>query len=135
MQLNPYAPSTCFHRHIMSRPLFIFLFSKFARLAPLKLVSTRKERPMNRFFRFGAAALLSAALSSASLIFGQSLTFARIAGWNQQGVEFDNQGTVHPVHKPDQLRAAIAAMNADIIVMSEVNSKESMEEIVATPFP
>jgi endonuclease/exonuclease/phosphatase family metal-dependent hydrolase len=89
---------------------------------------------MRSCFRFSLAVLL-AALSSSSLAFGQSLTFARIAGWNQQGVEFDNQGTVHPVHKPDQLRAAIAAMNADIIVMSEVNSKESMEEIVVTPFP
>ncbi len=90
---------------------------------------------MARFFKFGAAAVLIAALSSSSVIVGQSLTFTRIAGWNQQGVEFDNQGTPHPVNKPDQLRAAIAAMNADIIVMSEVNSKESMEEIVGTPFP
>jgi endonuclease/exonuclease/phosphatase family metal-dependent hydrolase len=90
---------------------------------------------MTRFFRFGAAAVLIAALSSSSLIIGQSLTFTRIAGWNQQGVAFDNQGVPHPVSKPEQLRAAIAAMDADIIVMSEVNSKQSMEEIVATPFP
>lgn len=90
---------------------------------------------MYKFFKFGAATMLIAALSSSSLVFGQSFTLTRIAGWNQQGVEFDNQGTVHPVHKPDQLRAAIAAMKADIIVVSEVNSKESMEEIVATPFP
>src|SRR5512133_1811026 len=105
----------------MSKPWFIFLFSKKTRTPRVVTKVVRKSErrdPMNRFFKFGAAAVLIAALSSFSLIPGQSLTFTRIAGWNQQGVEFDNQGTVHPVHKPDQLRAAIAAINADVIVMS-----------------
>ncbi|HEY8205429.1 MAG TPA: endonuclease/exonuclease/phosphatase family protein [Pyrinomonadaceae bacterium] len=89
---------------------------------------------MKRILKFTAAIIIVAVLNCSSLVFAQSLTFARIAGWNQQGVEFDDQGTPQPVHKPDQLRAAIAALNPDVIVLSEVNSKESMEEIIATPF-
>lgn len=75
-----------------------------------------------------------ASLSFSPVSFSQPITFARVAGWNQQGVEFDNQGVPHPVNKPAQLRAAIAAINPDVIALSEVNSRESMDEIVATPF-
>ena len=66
---------------------------------------------------------------------GYSQTFARVAAWNQQGVEFPNNadGPV-PIHKPAQLRAAIAAINPDVIALSEVNSKAALDEIVATPF-
>jgi endonuclease/exonuclease/phosphatase family metal-dependent hydrolase len=66
---------------------------------------------------------------------GHGQTFTRIAAWNQQGVEFpnDNEPPV-PVHKPAQLRAAIAAINADVIALSEVNSRADMDQIVATPF-
>jgi endonuclease/exonuclease/phosphatase family metal-dependent hydrolase len=64
-----------------------------------------------------------------------SQTFTRIAAWNQQGVEFPNDdGPPVPVHKPAQLRAAIAAINADVIALSEVNSRADMDQIVATPF-
>ena len=63
-----------------------------------------------------------------------SQTFARVAAWNQQGVSFDTQGTIHKVSKPAELRAAIAAINPDVIALSEVNSRESLDEIVATPF-
>jgi len=77
-------------------------------------------------------ATTSFSFSSASSV--QQLSFARIAGWNQQGVEFDNQGVPHPVHKPAELRAAIAAINPDVISISEINSRASMDEIVATPF-
>lgn len=69
-----------------------------------------------------------------SISLSQPLTFARIAAWNQQGVRFDNQGNVIPVNKPEQLRAAIAAINPDVIALSEVNSRASMDEIVQTPF-
>src|SRR6185436_7726928 len=65
---------------------------------------------------------------------GQAQTFARIAAWNQQGVRFTAGGEVVPIHKPDELRTAIAAVNPDVIALSEVNSPASMEEIVATPF-
>lgn len=67
--------------------------------------------------------------------FTYSQTFARVAAWNQQGVEFPNdaEGPV-PIHKPRQLRAAIAAINADVLALSEVNSKAALDEIVATPF-
>jgi endonuclease/exonuclease/phosphatase family metal-dependent hydrolase len=77
-------------------------------------------------------ATTSFSFSSASSV--PQPTFARIAGWNQQGVEFDNQGVPHPVHKPAELRAAIAAIDPDVIALSEVNSRASMDEIVATPF-
>jgi endonuclease/exonuclease/phosphatase family metal-dependent hydrolase len=89
---------------------------------------------MKKVFVITLALIAITCLSFSPVSLSQSLTFARIAGWNQQGVEFDNQGVPHPVHKPDQLRAAIAAINPDVIVLSEVNSKESMDEIVATPF-
>ncbi len=62
-------------------------------------------------------------------------TFARIAAWNQQGVEFPtNQSGPVPIHKPGALRAAIAAINADVIALSEVNSRADMDQIVASPF-
>ena len=64
--------------------------------------------------------------------YGQS--FARIAAWNQQGVRFDNEGVVHKINKPAELRTAIAAIDADVIALSEVNSRASLDEIVATPF-
>jgi len=64
----------------------------------------------------------------------QSSTFARIAAWNQQGVRFTTGGEVVPISKPDQLRIAIAAINPDVIALSEVNSPASMDQIVATPF-
>jgi endonuclease/exonuclease/phosphatase family metal-dependent hydrolase len=41
---------------------------------------------------------------------------------------------VHKVNKPAELRTAIAAINPDVIALSEVNSRESLNEIVATPF-
>lgn len=63
-----------------------------------------------------------------------SQTFARVAAWNQQGVRFDDQGVVHKVNKPAELRAAISAIDADVIALSEVNSRASLDEIVATPF-
>ena len=63
-----------------------------------------------------------------------SQTFARVAAWNQQGVRFDNQGVVHKVNKPAELRIAISAIDADVIALSEVNSRASLDEIVATPF-
>lgn len=89
---------------------------------------------MKRILVITLVLIAFAPLSLSSISFSQSLTFARIAAWNQQGVEFDNGGVVHPVHKPAQLRAAITAINPDVIALSEVNSKESMDEIVATPF-
>lgn len=71
-------------------------------------------------------------LSSSSVAYSQ--TFARIAAWNQQGVEFPGGDTPPvPVHKAAQLRAALAAINADVIAMSEVNSRADMDEVVATP--
>lgn len=88
---------------------------------------------MKKGYIAALALILATCLSFSSASLGQPTTFARIAAWNQQGVEFDNQG-VHPVHKPEQLRAAIAAINPDVIALSEVNSRESMDEIVATPF-
>lgn len=63
-----------------------------------------------------------------------SQTFVRIAAWNQQGVRFDNAGAVHKINKPAELRTAIAAIDPDVIALSEVNSRESLDEIVATPF-
>ncbi|HEU5238390.1 MAG TPA: endonuclease/exonuclease/phosphatase family protein [Pyrinomonadaceae bacterium] len=89
---------------------------------------------MRRLINFAAAIVLAGLLNSSTTSFAQSLTFARIAGWNQEGVKFDNQGTPQPVSKPAQLRAAIGALNPDVIVLSEVNSKASMEEIISTPF-
>ena len=89
---------------------------------------------MKKVFAITLALIGITCLSFSPVSLSQSQTFARIAGWNQQGVEFDNQGVPHPVHKPDQLRAAIAAINPDVIALSEVNSRESMDEIVATPF-
>src|SRR5688572_10623992 len=86
---------------------------------------------MKRFLAALLALLLSAFLSGSSVAFSQ--TFARVAAWNQQGVRFTAEGVV-PVNKPEQLRAAIAAINADVIALSEVNSRAAMDEIVATPF-
>jgi endonuclease/exonuclease/phosphatase family metal-dependent hydrolase len=73
-------------------------------------------------------------LGLSSISYGQSLTFARVAAWNQQGVRFTNQDEVISVHKPAQLRAAIAAINPDVIALSEVNSRADMDQIVASPF-
>lgn len=77
---------------------------------------------------------LATCLGFPSVNLSQPLTFARIAAWNQQGVRFDNQGQVIPINKLGQLRAAIAGINPDVIALSEVNSRASMDEIVATPF-
>src|SRR5687768_17663804 len=76
--------------------------------------------------------VVSACLAITSPSFSQ--TFSRVAAWNQQGVRFDNQGVVHKVNKPAELRTAIAAIDADVIALSEVNSRASLNEIVATPF-
>jgi endonuclease/exonuclease/phosphatase family metal-dependent hydrolase len=87
---------------------------------------------MKRLFTItlGMFVLLFAASSVA-----HSQTFSRIAAWNQQGVDFPPEGGPPvPVHKPAQLRAAIAAINADVIALSEVNSRADMDQIVATPF-
>lgn len=77
--------------------------------------------------------IVFACFSLCSISYGQ--TFSRIAAWNQQGVEFPTNGNGPvPVHKPQQLRAAIAAINADVIALSEVNSRADMDQIVANPF-
>src|SRR5688500_20089377 len=76
--------------------------------------------------------VVSACLAITSPSFSQ--TFSRVAAWNQQGVRFDSQGVVHKVNKPDELRTAISAIDADVIALSEVNSRASLDEIVATPF-
>jgi endonuclease/exonuclease/phosphatase family metal-dependent hydrolase len=78
-------------------------------------------------------ALTAASISfvGAGTSYGQ--TFARVAAWNQQGVRFDDSG-VHKINKPAELRTAIAAIDPDVIALSEVNSRESLDEIVATPF-
>ena len=89
---------------------------------------------MKNSFTIPLAMAAALCLSVSSTSFGQSATFARIAAWNQQGVSFNAQGEAVPIHKPARLRAAIAAINPDVIALSEVNSKESMDEIVATPF-
>ena len=89
---------------------------------------------MKKLFTLSLGLALATCLSFPSINLSQSLTFARIAAWNQQGVRFDNQGQVIPVNKPSQLRAAIAGINPDVIALSEVNSRASMDEIVATPF-
>ncbi|MGH9906881.1 MAG: hypothetical protein ACRD8U_15020, partial [Pyrinomonadaceae bacterium] len=72
---------------------------------------------MKKFYAFTLAVALALSLSSSSLSLSQPATFARVAAWNQQGVFFDNQG-VHPINKPAQLRAAIAAINPDVIALS-----------------
>jgi endonuclease/exonuclease/phosphatase family metal-dependent hydrolase len=93
---------------------------------------------MKRIFTLTFVLIFATCLSfssvSRTVSYGQSASFARVAAWNQQGVSFDNQGQVSPIHKPDELRAAIAAINPDVIALSEVNSREAMDEIVATPF-
>ena len=89
---------------------------------------------MKTLLRFTLSLIVLSVLGVSSVVCAQPLTFARIVGWNQQGVEFDNQGVAQPVNKPDQLRTVIAAVNPDVIVLSEVNSRASMEEIIATPF-
>jgi endonuclease/exonuclease/phosphatase family metal-dependent hydrolase len=89
---------------------------------------------MKKLFIPTVALALAACLSFSAVTLSQPTTFARIAAWNQQGVGFDSQGQAIPVNKPAQLRAAIAAINPDVIALSEVNSRESMDEIVATPF-
>lgn len=88
---------------------------------------------MKKFYAFTLAVVLALSLSSSSFSLSQPATFARVGAWNQQGVFFDNQG-VHPINKPAQLREAIAAINPDVIALSEVNSRASMDEIIATPF-
>ncbi|MEP6707495.1 MAG: endonuclease/exonuclease/phosphatase family protein [Pyrinomonadaceae bacterium] len=89
---------------------------------------------MKRIFTLMLILVLATFLTFSPVSLSQTASFARIAAWNQQGVSFDNQGQVSPIHKPDELRAAIAAINPDVIALSEVNSEESMNEIVATPF-
>jgi len=84
---------------------------------------------MRRLIVTLTAASISLAVAAPS--FGQ--TFARVAAWNQQGVRFDDDG-VHKINKPAELRTAIAAIDPDVIALSEVNSRESLDEIVATPF-
>ncbi len=88
---------------------------------------------MKRSCAISLVLLLATCLSGSSVAFSQSITFARVAAWNQQGVRFTAQGVV-PISKPEQLRAAIAAINPDVIALSEVNSREAMDEIVASPF-
>lgn len=88
---------------------------------------------MKKVLAISLVLLLTAGLSGSSVAFSQSLTFARVAAWNQQGVRFTAQGVV-PINKPEQLRAAIAAINPEVIALSEVNSRAAMDEIVATPF-
>lgn len=89
---------------------------------------------MKRLFTLTLALTLCVAASWAPASLGQPQTFARIAAWNQQGVRFAGSGQVIPIHKPEQLRAAIAGINPDVIALSEVNSPASMDEIIATPF-
>lgn len=88
---------------------------------------------MKRLFTISLVLIVATCLSGSSVAVSQSLTFARVAAWNQQGVRFTAQGVV-PISKPEQLRTAIAAINPDVIALSEVNSREAMDEIVATPF-
>src|SRR5687767_5947906 len=80
--------------------------------------------------------IVCSVVSSCLVLTGPSYsqTFAKVAAWNQQGVRFDDQGVVHKVNKPAELRAAISAIDADVIALSEVNSRASLDEIVATPF-
>lgn len=85
---------------------------------------------MNRFFTITLSVVLLCVLSATA----DAQTFARVAAWNQQGVEFNDEGEAVPVHKPGALRAAIAAINADVIALSEVNSRAALDEIVTTPF-
>lgn len=89
---------------------------------------------MKKLFPLSLTFVLAASLGFPSVNLSQPQTFARIAAWNQQGVRFDNQGEVIPISKPAQLRTAIASINPDVIALSEVNSRASMDEIVATPF-
>ena len=89
---------------------------------------------MKKLCTLTLAFALATLLSFPSVNLSQPQTFARIAAWNQQGVRFDNQGQVIPVNKPAQLRAAISGINPDVIALSEVNSRASLDEIVATPF-
>ena len=84
---------------------------------------------MKRVLTF--ALIVMALHFAASKSFAQ--TFARVAAWNQQGVSFDALGHVIPVHKTAALRAAIAAINADVIALSEVNSRADLDRVVATP--
>jgi len=89
---------------------------------------------MKKVFALLVMFALSACLGFPSVNLSQPATFVRSAAWNQQGVRFNNQGQVIPINKPAQLRAAIAGINPDVIALSEVNSKASMDEIIATPF-
>ncbi|HYN23941.1 MAG TPA: endonuclease/exonuclease/phosphatase family protein, partial [Pyrinomonadaceae bacterium] len=89
---------------------------------------------MKKLFGLTLAFALATCLGFPPINLSQPANFARIAAWNQQGVRFDNQGQVIPISKPAQLRTAIAAINPDVIALSEVNSRASMDEIVATPF-
>lgn len=86
-----------------------------------------------RLLTLSVAMVVAASLSFSAASSSQPSTFARVAAWNQQGVRFNNEGPI-PIHKPEQLRAAIAGINPDVIALSEVNSRESLDEIVATPF-
>ena len=88
---------------------------------------------MKKLFTISLVLIVATCLSGSSVALSQSLTFARVAAWNQQGVRFTAQEVI-PINKPEQLRAAIAAINPDVIALSEVNSREAMDEIVATPF-
>ena len=72
---------------------------------------------MKRIFTLTLVLIVATCFSfspvSRTVSYGQSASFARVAAWNQQGVRFDNQGQVLPIHKPDELRAAIAAIDPD----------------------
>ncbi len=89
---------------------------------------------MKRFFTLILTSALGLSIGWTPAGLGQPQTFARIAAWNQEGVKFTSDDQIVLVHKPVQLRAAIAGINPDIIALSEVNSRASMDEIVATPF-
>ena len=89
---------------------------------------------MKRFFTLILALSLGVSIGWTPAGLGQPQTFARLAAWNQQGVSFTDDDQVVPIHKPAQLRAAIAGINPDVIALSEVNSRAAMDEIVATPF-
>lgn len=88
---------------------------------------------MKRLFSVTLALAVVACLGFSSAGVSAPITFAKVAAWNQQGVQFNDEGEPLPVHKPAELRAAIARINPDVIALSEVNSREEMDDVVATP--
>lgn len=85
---------------------------------------------MKRLLTFTLIVFVLHAIST----FAMGQQFARVAAWNQQGVEFDTTpGQPTPIHKRAALRAAIAAINADVIALSEVNSRADLDQVVSTP--